>query len=163
MRAKPDKSHSIAARHSQSRGVAALFEQLAAREETYARMQDEFLENIIRHRRARTGKPFRDTKRQQEFIRAADEDAATGEKVVEELSAKMNDGELLTSALTSEHQQLEFDEAMAVTYPPEDREMAQRMIEFRRQTIQIITEFVEASPFKGQVVSLWNRKGKKSP
>ena len=54
--------------------------------------------------------------------------------------------------------QLELDEGMASSYRPEDREIAQRLIEFRRETIRVIEEFIETSPFKGQVVSNWHAK-----
>ena len=51
---------------------------------------------------------------------------------------------------------------MAASYRPEDKEMAQRMIEFRRETIQMIEQFVESSPFKGQVASVWHAKKAKN-
>jgi hypothetical protein len=121
-------------------------------------MQDEFLDGIIRHREARTGRTFRYTKRQERYIGCLDEDAAQSERDMQRLTADMDDRTLLTSALSSEYQQLEFDESMATSYRPEDREMAQRMVEFRRETIQMIEQFVESSPFRGQVVSIWHGK-----
>jgi hypothetical protein len=38
--------------------------------------------------------------------------------------------------------------------------MAERMIEFRRETIRLIEGFVEGSRFKGQVASIWHAKTK---
>jgi hypothetical protein len=123
-------------------------------------MQDQFLEEAIRHREARTGKQFRYTKRQEQTLESFDEDAAQAERDLERITAGMDDRSLLTSALSSEHQQLQFDEGMATSYPPEDHEMAQRMIEFRRETIRIIEQFVQNSPFRGQVHSIWHGKKK---
>ena len=123
-------------------------------------MQDQFLEGIIRHREARTGKPFRHTKGQEQTLESFDEDAAQAERDLEHIAAGMDDRSLLTSALSSEHQQLQFDEGMATSYPQEDQEMAQRMIEFRRETIRIIEQFVQNSPFRGQVHSIWHGKKK---
>lgn len=94
-------------------------------------MQGQFLESVIRHREARTGKPFRHTKRQQRFLECIDEDAAQAERDVESVTAKMDDRTLLISAPSNEQQQLGLDEAMAASYRPEDKDMAQRMIEFR--------------------------------
>ena len=160
MPTRPDQSHALAARQAKSPEVIRLFEQLASRAEKYARMQDEFLESVIRHREARTGKPFRHTKRQERFLGCFDEDAAQAEREVENVTAKMDDRTLLISALSSELQQLELDETMAASYRPEDKEIAQRMIEFRLETIRMIEQFVESSPFKGQVASLWHAKKK---
>ncbi len=123
-------------------------------------MQDEFLESIVRNREARTGKPFRNTKRQQRFLDEFDSDAQQALRDLERLTAKMDDQSLLISAVSGEHQQLGLDEGMASSYRPEDREMAQRMIEFRRETIRMIEQFVETSPFRGQVVSIWHEKKK---
>ena len=160
MPTRPDPSHAFAAKQAKSSNVARLFHQLAARAESYARMQDEFLEGIIRHREARTGKPFHNTTRQQRFLDCFDKDAAQAENDVERLTAKMDDRMLLISALSSEHQQLSFDEGMLGSYRPEDKEIALCMVEFRRETIRIIEQFVEASPFKGQVASIWQGKKK---
>jgi hypothetical protein len=119
-------------------------------------MQDEFLEGIIRHREARSGKPFRYNKRQQQILDEFDHDAEQARRQVERLTAEMDDRTLLISALSNEYQQLEFDERMVSSYRPEDRETAQRMIEFRRETILMIEQFVETSAFRGQVVSTWH-------
>lgn len=162
MPTRPDQSHVLAAKHAKSPDVAALFRKLALRAEHYARMQDQFLEGIIRHRETRTGKPFRYTKRQEQVLEGFDKDAAQAERDLELNTAGMDDRSLLTSALSSEYQQLQFDEGMAKSYPHEDQEMAQGMLEFRRETIRIIEQFVQGSPFRGQVHSIWhgNKKSK---
>lgn len=160
MPTKPDQSYALAEKQAKRPDVARLFHELAVRAETYAQMQDEFLEGIIRHREARTGKPFRNTKRQQQFLDCADRDATQAEGDVAALTAKMDDKTLLIVTLTGEHQQLQFEEGMLPSYRPEDSDMAQRLVEFRRENIRIIERFVEASPFKGQIVSLWHGKKK---
>lgn len=115
-------------------------------------MQDEFLEVIIRHREARTSKPVRQTKSQQRTLDTFERDADLAVLDVERGITKMSDTTLLTVALSSEYQQLRLDEGLALTYHTEDRQMAQQMIEFRRETIRLIESFVESSPFKGRVV-----------
>lgn len=152
MATRPDQSFALSAKQAQSPDVVRLFEQLADRAVTVARMQDEFLESIIRNREARTGKPFRNTKRQQRLLDEYDNDAEQAVRDLERLTATMDDKSLLICALSGEHQQLQLDEYMVPGYRPEDREMAQRIIDFRRETIRLIERFVEASPFKGQVV-----------
>jgi HEPN domain-containing protein len=160
MPTRPDQSAALAAKQAKSPELATFFELLATRAETYARMQDEFLESIIRHREARTGKKFRNTKRQERLLDEFDRDAEQALRDMERLTAKLDDRNLLISVLSGEYQQLELDERMASSYRPEDREMAQRMIEFRRETIRLIEEFVETSPFRGQVVSIWHAENK---
>ncbi len=160
MATRPDQSHALAAKQAKTPDVADLFHLLAGRAETYARMQDEFLESIVRHREARTGRTFRHTKRQERFLECFDADAVQAERDVESITAKMDDRTLLISALSSEYQQLDLDKAMASSYRPEDKEMAERMIEFRRETIRLIEEFVQRSRFKGQVASIWHGKKK---
>jgi len=160
MPTRPDQSAALAAKQAKSPDVVRLFEQLASRAEAYARMQDEFLASIIRHREARTGKPFRNTKRQQRFLDQFDSDAEQAVRDMERLTTEMDDRTLLIFALSGECHQLELDERMASSYRPEDREMAERMLEFRRETIRMIEQFVETSPFRGQVVSIWHAKNK---
>lgn len=77
---------------------------------------------------------------------------------MERLAAKMDDKNLLICALSGEYQQLGLDEGMASSYRPEDSEMANRMIEFRRETIRMIEHFFATSPFNGQIVSIWHAK-----
>jgi len=160
MATRPDQSAALAAKQAISPEVVRLFEQLASRAETFAKMQDELLASVIRHREARTGKPFRYTKRQRESLDEFDECTEQASRDLERLTATMDDKNLLISTLSSEYQQLELEEGMASSYHPEDREMAQRMIEFRRETIRLIEQFVETSPFRGQVVSIWRGKKK---
>src|SRR5215469_5580576 len=101
MSIRPDQSHSLASKYAKSLDVVALFRQLAARAEDYARMQEKLLEDIIRHREARTGKAFRYTKGQERLLDDFDEGAAQAERDLEQLTAKMDDRSLLTSALSS--------------------------------------------------------------
>jgi len=158
MPTRPDQSFALSAKQAKSPEVAKLFEELADRAVTLARMQDEFLESIIQNRVARTSKPFRYTKRQQQQLNEFDNDAEKAVRDLERITAKMDDRSLLTSALSGEHQQLQLDEAMASSHRPEDKKMAERILEFRRETIRSIEQFVETSPFKDQVASIWQTK-----
>jgi hypothetical protein len=161
MPTRPDPSAVFAAKQAKSPAVAGLFDQLASRAQVFAQMQDEFLESSIRHREERTGKPLRHTKGQQRSLDQFDRDAEQAIREMERRTATMDDKHLLISALSSEYLLLEVDEGMAASHRPEDREMAQRLVDFRRETIRLIEQFVETSPFKGQVVSLWRAKTRK--
>ena len=158
MATRPDQSFALSAKQAKSSEVARLFEVLASRAETLARMQDEFLNSIIRNRDSRTGKPVRNTKRQQRFLDEFDTDAEQAVRELERLTAKMDDKNLLISALSGEDHQLGLDERGVSSFRPEDREMAQRIVDFRRETIRLIEQFVESSPLRGQVVSIWHEK-----
>lgn len=73
-------------------------------------MQDDFLASIIRHREARTGKPFRHTKRQQESLDEFDEGTEKAARDLERVTATMDDKNLLISTLSGEYMQLECEE-----------------------------------------------------
>ncbi len=92
MATRPDQSHALAARQAKAPDVAEFFHLLAGRAETYARMEHEFLESIVRHREARTGRPFRHTKRQERFLECFDADAVQAEQDVESITAKWTTG-----------------------------------------------------------------------
>jgi hypothetical protein len=140
------------AEQAKSPDVAKLFVQLASRAKVSARMSDEFVDGIIRHREARTGRQLRYSRCQQEFLDEylddSDQAAEKGAKEIGRIIAKMDDKTLLMSALSSECDQLDFDEHMLSSFNEDDREMAQRIIEFRRETIGVIQQFMENSPFK---------------
>ena len=72
--------------------------------------------------------------------------------------ATMDDRRLLVSALSAEYQQLNLYERMFAHARPEDQQLAERLLSFRRETIQLIEDFVKSSPFKGTVVSLWKSR-----
>ena len=133
--------------------VVALFQKIAERAVAFAQMQDEFSAGIIRHREARTGKPYKLSKRQQNELDSFNEDAAKAEADMEKFISRMSDKQLLTSALSCEYMLVQLDDKMVSSYPDEDREMAQKIVDFRKETIRIIEQFIENSPFQGQVVS----------
>jgi hypothetical protein len=68
----------------------------------------------------------------------------------------MDDKNLLISALSGEYQLLEWDELMAASCHPEAREMTQQLLVVRRETICLIEQFAETSPFRGQVARVWH-------
>ncbi len=138
--------------------VAGLFRQLVERAEVYARLHEEYLEGIIKHREARTGKKVQHTKRQAKMLEGFDKDAEQAIRDMETGIATMDDRQLLISALSGEYQQLDLDERMFPYATAEDQPMARRLLDFRRETIQLIEGFVESSSFKGKVVSLWKSK-----
>ena len=162
MPTRSDQSYVLAARQAKSPELSGFFRQLASRAEDEARMQDALIEGIIRHREATTGKPFSYTKRQERFLDCFDKDAAQAERDMENLTERMDDRNLLICALSSECLQLKHEEARLASYRPEDRELAQSIVNFRRETIRMIEQFVENSPFKGQVVPIGQGKKKKT-
>jgi hypothetical protein len=139
----PYSRSAILAQKATSPEFVALFQKLAEHAEILAQMEDEFLDGIIRHREARTGKPFRDTKRQQAFLDECDSDANKASQDLERSIGQTDDKGLLALALSDERDSLEYDENMLPSWPIEDRKKAQRIIDFRRETIQIITRFIE--------------------
>ncbi|HTI71483.1 MAG TPA: hypothetical protein VMF06_16035 [Candidatus Limnocylindria bacterium] len=163
MGTRPDTFPALAAKQATLPEVISLFSELAIRAETIAKMQDEFLEDIVRHREARTGKPSRYTKKQQAFLDDSEDDAKKALLDIERLTAGTDDKNLLICALSNESPQIGLDEFMLKSYRPEDQEMVQQIIEYRKETIRLIEEYVATSPFKGQVVSIWHgsRKSKK--
>jgi hypothetical protein len=152
MPTRPEPFAALAAKQAKSPEVAGFFEQLASRAQRLAQLQDEGIECAQRYREAKTGKPFQYTKRQERMLDAFDRDAEKAIRDWERLIVQKDDKRLLISILSSEHQGLEMDEGMALASPPELKETAQRLVDFRRETIRLIEQFVETSQFKGQVV-----------
>jgi len=161
MSTQPNCFAALAASKASSLDVSMLFQQLADRSVVLARMQDEFLAQIIRHREARTGKPFRYTKRQQGLLGEFNNDAEKAMQDMKQLISKMDDKSLLTSALSCEYQEYQMDENMVSSYRPEDRENAGDIINFRQETIRLIEQFIETSPYKGLVDAKWYGKKQK--
>jgi hypothetical protein len=123
-------------------------------------MLDEFTETVARHREAREGRPFRLTKGQQKFIAEAECDADKEVQKMERHAMNLDDAALLMCTLSSECMQMDTDERMFSGWHSDDREAARRMMEFRRETIRLIEQFVESSPFKGKVKSIWHETRK---
>ncbi len=153
-----DQFPSLAAKNATSPEVAALFNALIARAEACAKLQDEQLEAVTRHREARTGKPFRHTKRQQKMLHEFDTDAEKALQDERRLVSGMDDAALLASALAGEQFKLHLDEDMFTSYREEDRGLAARIIDFRKETIRRLEAFLEISPLKEKVLRILPRK-----
>jgi len=65
----------------------------------------------------------------------------------------------LTSELSSIQQIIGFDEGMLSAWHPDDKPLAQAIINHQREMLRLIEEFVQNSSFKGQVTSVWKGKG----
>ncbi len=153
-----DPFPALAAKRAVSRELAAFFQQLAVRAEMYAQMQDEFLTNVVARREARTGKPYVPSKALQKSLERDERDAEVARGQIKEITRKMDDKTLLASALSSEDHGVQLDEFMLRGCTGPDRVEKQRLIDFRKETIQLIETFVENSEFKGQVRSIWRKK-----
>lgn len=158
MPTRPDQFPKIARKRARSPEVARLFEQLAERAEVFARMQDEFTESITRHRAAREGRPVRLSARQQRMLTEFDRDAEQAVRDMERHTANMDDAALLTSALSGVEQQIQLDEHMFPGFHSDDKPMATRLLDYQRETMRLIEQFVESSPFQGSVTSIWHGK-----
>jgi hypothetical protein len=83
-----------------------------------------------------------------------DRDAEQARRDQEALVAGMNDVSLLTNALIGEEHQMEWDAKMYLTMPPEVQSSVNRVLEFRKETIRILDEFIENSSVKEAVRNL---------
>jgi len=152
----PDQFPRIALKQAQSPDVVRLFEELAQRAEVFARMQDEFTAGITRHRAAREGRPVRLSARQQRMLTEFDRDAEQAVRDLERLTAGADDTGLLTSALSGVHQQIQLDENMFPGFHADDKPMATRLLDYQRETMRLIEQFVDSSPFRERVTSIWH-------
>ena len=159
MATKPDAFPALAMKRAVSRDAIELFSQLVERAARLAKLQDEFLETVIQHREARTGKKFNYTKRQEKFIAGFDDDGAKAAQEVEKQVQKMDDVSLLASAVSSEQMQVNFDEKMFSSYRSEDQAKAKEIIAFRRQTMSLIENIIQQSPLKEKIESQLNMIG----
>jgi len=148
----------IALKHAESPDVVFLFEGLAARAEVFARMQDEFTAGITKHREAREGKPLKMTTIQQRTLANYERDAEQAKRDIERFAANMDDAALLTNALSGVDQQIQLDEHMFPGWHDDDKPMARKLLDFQRETKALIERFVESSPFKDRVKSIWHGK-----
>ncbi|NBR84997.1 MAG: hypothetical protein EBS84_02995 [Proteobacteria bacterium] len=135
-----------------------LFGQLEERAEVFARMQDEFTEIIALHRAAREGRPVRLSARQQRMLTEFDRDAEQAVRDMERHTFSMDDAALLTSALSGVEQQIQLDEHMLPGFHADDQPMATQLLEYQRETMLLIEQFVASSPFRGRVTSIWHGK-----
>ena len=141
----------LAAKHAKSQTLRQLFESLGERAEVLQSLRDELHTVIVRHREARTGKKFRFTKNQTRTLKNFEDDAREGLKALPDTIARLGDVHLLNIALRSQLLLLGSEEGRYGSFRPEDREVAEKILAFRRETIRLIREYIAASEFRGQV------------
>jgi len=142
MRARPDQFPKIGAKQAASPDAARLFDELAHRADTFAQMQDKSTESITKHREAREGRPVHLTKSDQRLMA---EFGADADKVVQDMRdhvGSMDDTALLVCALSGVHQQMDVDERMFSGWPDEDKPAARRLIDYERETLRLIQQFI---------------------
>jgi hypothetical protein len=142
----------LAAQQAQSPALRALFEQLTERAESLAKLRDELQKTIRSNREARTGKPFHFAKRQEQTLADFTGDAVACEKELPARVARLGDAGMLGVALRSEQQQLESEERLYAVFREDNQAASNRVLAFRRETLEIIQRFVENSEFKETVL-----------
>ncbi len=152
----PDQFPRIALKQAQSPDVMRLLEELAQRAEGFARMQDEFTEGITRHRATREGRPVRLSKSQHRMLTEFDRDAKQAVHDMERPTVGADVAGILTTALSAVHLQIRLDEHMFPGFHAGDKPMAMRLLDYQRDTIRLIEQFVESAPFKDRVSSIWH-------
>ena len=162
----PDIFPALALNQTRDPSLIALFGHLCERGKVYAALHDEFSDGIVKHREAREGKRFHYTKGQRKFLRVAAKDAEKANLDLEAHVKKMDDVHLLASALLGERQQLATDEWMFPGWHQDDRAMAEKLLDFRRSTIDLIQQTIDSFHRRGEVeavIRLLSPKAKSEP
>jgi hypothetical protein len=141
----------LAAKRASSDGVRTLFELLARRAVALQTLHDELQKVIIKNREARSGKPFRFSQRQKRLLSEFQRDAGDCASELPARVARLNDATLLNVALRNERQQLETEGKLYAVFREEDKSAAEGILDFRRETIRIIIDFIEHSEFRDTV------------
>lgn len=147
----PDCFPAVAAKKASSPDVAGLFQVLSQRAQICAQLQDALLEKLTQNREKRSGKPFKHSKRQEKMLAEFDSDAERARREQEVLVAGMDDVSLLANALVGEEHQVQWDAKIYSTMPPEVDDSTNRVLEYRKETIRLLNEFIESSPLKEKV------------
>jgi hypothetical protein len=158
MPTRPDDFPVLAAKKATSPEIKAMFQNLFVRAQTCAQLQDALLEQIVKNREARSGKLFRYSKPQQKMLVEFDQNAEKALQDQEALVARMDDASLLANALIGEEHQLLWDNDLYSTMPTEVRELANRILEFRKETILMLKGFIERSPLQEKIRGMLPRK-----
>jgi hypothetical protein len=154
----PRQSAKLAAKYARLPEVKILFEELSRRDETLAAIQADFIASIKRNRAVREGKPAKLGKRGKQTIAEFDRDAEKANEDIERLSKTMDDCALLTCELSGIQQMIQFDEGMLSVRHDDDKPMANTIINYQREMLQLIEDFIKNSSFNGQITSIWKPK-----
>jgi hypothetical protein len=148
------QSARIAAKYARSPEVKRLFEELSRQHETLAAMQTEFIQSIKRNRAMREGKAAKPSKPGKRTLEEFDRNAEKANEHIECLSQTMNDRALLTCELSGVQQMIQFDEAMLSAWHDDDKPMANSIINFQREMLKLIEDFINNSCFNGKITSV---------
>ena len=154
----PLQSAKLGAKYARLPAVKCLFEELSSRDETLAAMQAEFIASIKRNRAVREGKPVKFGKRAKQTLEEFDRDAEKANEDIERLSKTMDDRNLLTCELSGIKQMIELDEEMLSAWHADDKPMAEAIINYEREMLKLIEDFIKRSAFNGQVTSVWKTR-----
>jgi len=61
----------------------------------------------------------------------------------------MDDCNLLSSELSGIEQMIELDEGMLSAWHADDKPMAEAIINYQREMLKLVEDFIKNSPFKG--------------
>jgi septum formation topological specificity factor MinE len=128
-----------------------LFEQLAARSESLLQLQKELQTTIVKNREVRTGKSFRFTKSQQHILEDFSKDAEASAGQLREMISGLSDVVLLNIVLRNQTDMLRINERLYAAFRKEDRSAADKIVAFRRETLDIIRQFIASSEFNEAV------------
>jgi len=114
---------------------------------------DDALELLaVSHRSASTPP----SKTQRRLMSEFKSDADRAVQDIERHVASMDDAALPTSTLSTVQQQIELDERMFSGWHEDEKSTARRLIDYERETLQLIEEFIESATFRRRVTSIWN-------
>jgi hypothetical protein len=138
----------LAAKQAESPALRSLFDELVVRADTLGQLQEQLLRSVVRNREARTGKQFLFTDRQKRALKEMETDAERADQQMQGNTARLNDLGLLKVALRTEHDALGLERTLYAKFREEDRILANQILEFRRETIELIRVFIEGSEFR---------------
>jgi hypothetical protein len=129
----------------------------------FAQMMDKFTESIGRNRERREGKPARLSSRAKRTLANFEKDAEQAIDDMERNSVHMDDAALLGVALAGTRQSIQFEEKMLSGWHADDQPLAIHLIEYQRETLKLVEDFIETSRFNNHVPSLWNDRTASKP
>jgi rubrerythrin len=143
----------IGAKRATDPQLAAFFQQLCERAEKFAEMDQEYFAMLRKNRLIRERKPESMTAKEKRLKKRIDVEYGNFYPEFDQLAAKMNDASLLGFALYLERGMCKSWDQLAVKAHVDDKEFAQKLADFRKETLSIIEQFVATSRLKEGVAS----------
>lgn len=141
----------IAARRTADPELAAFFQQLSERAEKYANMDQIHFEAVRENRARREGKEQGMTPKEKRLKKRIDDECSQTFRDFEKIALNMDNASLLGFTLYLERGMVETWEQIALKAHNDDKMSAESLVGFRKETVSIIEQFVEASPLRERV------------